>query len=599
MSDFLFTRDEQAVHRLGQPLKDLMPEPELVKVKEYSGSWGALAVSLGPYNGFEPYEDESYICVTIGGPVLYWRDNHFLSDPQQPTAATQAILQRWQSGIADWSEDLSGPFVIFIVNKKTGELSCYTDIMMFIPVYQYAAEKVFSLGTHVDIVAKLSEQQKQIDEVSVADFVLHGIVTYPHTIYTNLFQLAPATEHKWVLKSNKSIEQRTPYWEPLEINPYKNINEAALALRTGLNDYIERITETMTEVGQFISAGEDSRSIAGILPERLKRHAYIYVDSKNREFQLARRVSDTYGCEFNYTLRSHTHYLDILPEACKLVGSGQQYTHAHTLGLAKKSGVDKQLAVFGGYASDSLLKAMHIRRPKNSSKFPFLPDIELSSESRTIPIYSSIIKSAFLLEIDKRRQAHMSYIKSLRITSCHEWFMLWPYSMREAMPNLSVNRRLFASYEIYTGKDVVKISAVVPKNWKLNRKLFNKAVKPALEASKWVAHADGRLPYFPWYLNSFLQIPRWCSLVFNKVSKRNVNEGSWVNWEQVLNGTEWQEIVEKYSKNADRVGLLKENLNFYEILLSNNITRTQKVNLIQVLYLISEVNSDLEGKVNM
>ena len=42
MSDFLFCRDEQALQYLAQPLRDLMPEPELVKVKEYSGSWGGL-----------------------------------------------------------------------------------------------------------------------------------------------------------------------------------------------------------------------------------------------------------------------------------------------------------------------------------------------------------------------------------------------------------------------------------------------------------------------------------------------------------------------------------------------------------------------------
>ena len=241
---------------------------------------GALAVTLGPYNGFAPYEDERHICVVIGGPILYWRDNHFLTDSEQPITGTQAILQRWHSG-ADWSEDLSGPFVIFIVDNNTAEIFCYTDLMTFIPVYQYVLDRSFCLGTHVDTVASISGQKQNIDDVSVADFILHSIVTYPHTFYSNIFQLAPAAEYRWTLKNSENIWQKTPYWEPLEINSYKNIDEAAMALRIGLIDYIGRITEKMTEVGQFISAGEDSRSIAGILPERLKRHAYIYVDSKN------------------------------------------------------------------------------------------------------------------------------------------------------------------------------------------------------------------------------------------------------------------------------------------------------------------------------
>lgn len=584
MSDFLFTRNKQKVNELDQLLKDLMPNPDSVSIRAYSGEWGSLAFSLGPYNGFEPYQDDNHICIVIGGPVLCWRDNHFLTDLEASNIATKSILERWKSGLYDWSEDLSGPFNILIIDKKTNKIFCYTDLMMFIPVYQYNYNEELVLGTHVDTVAKVADIQKNIDQASVADFILHGIVTYPYTTYIDIFQLAPASEHTWILENNKNIEYRVPYWQPFEINPYNSIEEAATALREGLNDYIESITDQMTEVGQFISGGEDSRSIAGMLPKRLKRHAYIYVDYENREFELAKRVSNTYGCEFHHTLRNHNHYLNILPVASNLVGSGQQYTHAHTLSLSTVSGVDKHLAVFGGYASDSLLKAMHIRKPKNASKFPFVPDIELPDESRTKPIKSSIINSSLLLEIDQRRKAHMVYIKSLRKQSYHEWFMLWPYSMREAMPNLSVNRRLFASYEIYTSKNVVKISAAIPTHWKTNRKLFNTALKPALAASKWIPHADGRLPYFPWYLNTFLQLPRWTVMAVKKLLKIKTNDGSWVSWEQILEKPEWKELVEHYSKFGESLKIFEENIDSYQVLNSNELSRMQKVNLLQVLY---------------
>lgn len=573
MSDFLFCRDEQALQYLAQPLRDLMPEPELVKVKEYSGSWGALAVTLGPYNGFAPYEDERHICVVIGGPILYWRDNHFLTDSEQPITGTQAILQRWHSG-ADWSEDLSGPFVIFIVDKNTAEIFCYTDLMTFIPVYQYVLDTSFCLGTHVDTVASISGQKQNIDDVSVADFILHSIVTYPHTFYSNIFQLAPATEYRWTLKNSENIWQKTPYWEPLEINSYKNIDEAAMALRIGLIDYIGRITEKMTEVGQFISAGEDSRSIAGILPERLKRHAYIYVDSKNREFKLAERVANIYGCEFDYILRSPTHYLDILPEASKLVGSGQQYTNAHTLSLAKQSGADKHPAVFGGFLSDTLIKAMHSKKNKTYKRFSFLPEFFIEGNDRTISNVSSIFNDKTLKAINKRRASHYDYVSSLRKESVYEWFGIWPVTMYSDFPNITVNRRLFASYEAFTNKEVVKISAMVPTQWKLNRKLFHKAVKPALKASKFIPHGDGRLPYYPWYLNSFLQLPRWSKKLFNKALKIKKYDGSWASWDQ-LSG-EIDLMIEKKLPDSESFNKID-----YKYL-----TREQRINLLTVLHLI-------------
>lgn len=594
MSDFLFTRNEQSVGQMAKSLKNLMPDFKYDKIKEYSGSWGALAVSLGPYNGFEPYEDEVYICVVIGGPILYWRDNYFLTDLQQYANATCSILQRWKSKSADWSEDLSGPFVVFIINKNTKDLFCYTDLMMFIPVYKYLLGEELVLGTHIDTVSKEAKLLGLMDEVSVADFILHSYVTYPYTVYKNIFQLSPATEHYYQFKNNSYSEQLKEYWLPLEKNSYKSIDEAAAALRTGLISYIERITEQMTEVGQFISAGEDSRSIAGLLPNKLIRSAHIYVDSENREFKLAKRVSDTYKCDFNYVLREPSHYLDMLPEASKLVGSGQQYIHAHTLGLAKKSGVDQYLAVFGGYGSDSLLKALHRYKIKNYSRFSFLPELALPNETRTLPIKSSFIKNDILLEIDNRRKKHMNYIKNLRPTSCHEWFMLWPYSMRDAMPNLSVNRRLFPSYEIYTSKDVVKISAAVPTKWKINRKLFRKAVKPALKASKWIQHADGRLPYYPWYVNSFIQLPRWSRQMFNRLFKSKVNDGPWANWGQVLNNSEWNNIVENYGKNINEFGFFEEKSNLDDLFFSNELTYPQKINLIQTLYLKGSLNPNTD-----
>lgn len=585
MSDFLFTRDIQAVRQLAQPLKDLMPEPESVKVIEYSGSWGALAVSLGPYNGFEPYEDDTYICVVIGGPVLYWRDNYFLTDSLQSTAATQAILQHWQSGNADWSEDLSGPFVIFIVNKKTGEVLCLTDLMMFIPVYIYSNEIALCLGTHVDAVADISKQKQNIDEVSVADFVLHSIVTYPHTIYTNLYQLAAATEHKWMRINSQIAGERVSYWEPLEFNPYKKINEAAINLRVGISNYIERITERMNDIGQFISAGEDSRSIAGMLPKRLKRHAYIFVDSKNREFKLAELVAKAYSLNFNYTLRTPTHYLDILPMASKLVGSGQQYANAHTLIFAKKSGADNNLAVFGGFLSDTLIKGHYVKKNKIYSKLSFLPEFFIKGQHRCISNDSLVFSTEVLKEINNRRINHYKYISCFRKESTFEWFNVWPITMHSDFPNISVNRRLFASYEVFTSKDVVKIAAAVPTRWKLNRKLFHKTFKPALELSMWVKHADGRLPYFPWYVNSFLQMPRWSEVIFNQVFKINVNDGPWGDWRQVINNSAWELSVKKYSKNIEKFSFFKDSINPLVFLHSNKLNQEQKVNLMQIICL--------------
>ena len=244
-------------------------------------------------------------------------------------------------------------------------------------------------------------------------------------------------------------------------------------------------------------------------------------------------MANIYGCEFDYILRSPTHYLDILPEASKLVGSGQQYTNAHTLSLAKQSGADKHSAVFGGFLSDTLVKAHYSKKNKTYKRFSFLPEFFIEGSDRTISNVSSIFNDKTLKAINKRRASHYDYVSSLRKESAYEWFGIWPVTMYSDFPNITVNRRLFASYEAFTNKEVVKISAMVPTQWKLNRKLFHKAVKPALKASKFIPHGDGRLPYYPWYLNSFLQLPRWSKKLFNKALKIKKYDGSWASWDQL------------------------------------------------------------------
>src|SRR5699024_7308808 len=119
-------------------------------VQEYHGKWGSLGVSRNLYNGFNPYENDEYIVVVIGGPVFMFMDNNFLVD-EDSSDGTIAIFQLWVTGKMEWDEDLSGPFVVLIVNKKTYEVICVTDLMSFIPVYSCKSRtKEFMLSTHVD-----------------------------------------------------------------------------------------------------------------------------------------------------------------------------------------------------------------------------------------------------------------------------------------------------------------------------------------------------------------------------------------------------------------------------------------------------------------
>jgi len=539
MSDFIFSSIEQPYGKLTKYIQSIY-HSDPPEVQEFHGTWGSLGVSRSLYNGFQPLETEEHIFVVIGGPVLYFRDNRFLTE-SDPVAGTKAVYERWLNGQMIWDEDLSGPFAVFVVDKFANQIIYVTDMMLFIPIYRYREDNKLFLGTHIDTLAKTAGRTDELDTASLADFVLNGAVTYPYTVYKDMYLALPASI---TIETADRVLTTETYWVPGEINPYKSINDAATALREGLKKHVDRITENMKEVAQFLSGGEDSRTLLGLIPSDLKRDVFIFLDSMNREGKIAQKAARAYGANFHVEFRSPTHYLEILEEASDLVGSGHEYQHAHSLRFHKTCGLTEYFGVFGGFFSDTLLKGLYTRKLRGSNRFPFLPEVFIRGETRTKPMTCPLFGRSILAEIDERRLAHMERVRKIRPETSHEWFVVWPSTMEPPIPNIYSNRRLFRSYEVFLCNDLVKIGAAVPTTWKLNRRLFNKAMRPYLEPSKWLFHGEGWLPYFPWWFNVPVRFCVWSWRQFTKrtgITKETGNQGPWFDWNNIINSDKWNE----------------------------------------------------------
>ncbi|WP_052748921.1 asparagine synthase-related protein [Arsukibacterium ikkense] len=585
MSDFIFSAAPLAQFVAESALQGIYsstrPEVEFI-----SGNWGCLAYTPNLYHGFKPLQTEQHILLVIGGPVLTFTDNGFLAEPDSDKGS-QALYQRWLSGDLQWDTDLSGPFVVVIVDKQQQTLSCITDLMMFIPVYQYHKPEQLLLSTHVDILAQCSGQRTQFDLVSVADFVLNDVITYPYTMYSAIRQCAPAAQQLYRLQQSIKCDVR-PYWQPQENNPYHDIDAAAAALRAGLRHYVSHVVQTSDKVAQFISGGEDSRALSGLLADYGGRDAFVFLDSLNREGEIAQQVAAAYGSSFNLKLRKAGYYLDILPAASKLIGAGHQYMHAHTLGFYQDCKLAQYQAVFGGYLADSLLKAPYANKKGGSRKFPFIPERVVPGESRTTATKHAFFNAKVLQQLDARRLAHMQRIQQIRPQSAHEWFVLWPSTMRVALPNLYCNRRLFRSYEPFMCQQVVKIAAAVPADWKLNRRLFHRGCKPFLRKSKWILHADGRLPYWSWWQNMPVQLLIWSwRHLAKKLGLVRGNQDSWTDLQSLASTPQWLQLERQTQASLGYVQALI-NTEGSTVPTLELFSRSKKINLFQVLYFIEK-----------
>lgn len=583
MSDYLFSSNLEPQNFLKNTLSSIYLEspPE---IQEFRGKWGSLAVSNSFYSGFKPYESDQHLMIVIGAPVLYFRDNDFLVSDDS-SEGTQSIYERWKlKNKIIWDEDLSGPFNIILIDKLNNSIEVITDLMAFIPVYHAQETHNLYLGTHVDALATIANKSNKFDSVSLADFVINDTVTYPFTAYEGIRQLAPSS--RTFFSSKTSIPVVKSYWEPLEYNPYHDIKTASIALRKGVNGYINRITKKMDKVAHFVSAGEDSRALSGLLPQRLERDGYVFLDTMNREGKIAQKVANLYNINLNIGFRNNSHYLDILPQASKLIGAGHQYHHAHSLGFDRKFKLAAYPAVFGGYLADSLIKAPYATQYFNTLRYPFLPEIPRTTSSLAQNINNSLFRKDIIEQVKNRRSKRFEDIKALRPNTATEWFVLYPASMRVAISNYYTTRRLFCSYEPFMCKESVKISAAVPIEWKLNRRLFLATFKPYLNKSKWLFHADGRLPYFGWAVNKPLQTPIW---MYRQISKRlglnRKNQGPWADWQKLSASSKWEMLVNKYNKHPNLIDFLAEDKDFKSVLNSQkHLTPIKRGNLLQVAF---------------
>ncbi len=584
MSDFIFSKNMLNQHEISEMLQSIYTKDKPT-IQEFHGEWGSFGLSKNLYNGFNSYEDGEFIVAVIGGPILMFRDNSFLDDTDS-SEGTIAILHRWLMGKMKWEDDLSGPFVIVIINKITNEIYCVTDLMSFIPVYAFQSSKSIVLSTHIDILARITNQFDNVDLISEVDFILHGIVTYPYTFYKQIFQIAPASEHNIInnlfkLKSNS-------YWVPREILTDSSVNKTAIQLRNSLMTYIDRVVCETSNVAQFISGGEDSRTLSAML-KKYERDAIIFLDYMNREGKTAEKVASTFGANFKLYTRENLHYLNILQSCSQLVGSGSQYHHAHTYGFHQISKLDSYSAVFGGLFSDALFKGSRIKKIRKTGKFPLVPEMKNMSYSISDSLKSSLINKDVLKKLKDRRKSHLEYIRNFRTQSSEEWFELWPSSMNFNIPNLHANRRLFRSYEPFMSNEVVKLSATIPQDWKLNRKLFHKMAKPLLKPTKFLKHGNGWYPYYSWKINSIV-FP--LLYIVRKVGKRigisKRNQGSWGEWSVITTSNEWLNAIEEYTLGFELLQPVVKELDINKAIQNRELSTYQRVNFLQTLYINSK-----------
>lgn len=495
MSDFIFSSRRCPPGELKRIL-DRWLGPVSSDIAECHGAWGSLAVARAPHDPEPTVQDNRGITVLIGEPVarLEGRAPGRAAEGERRAELHRLLVEGKTGG---WEDRLDGPFAALAIDTAGESGMVVTDLFAWITVFSRepgVAGNARVIGTHVDAVAEAAGVRGEVDPVAAVELMGYFTITWPGTLYPEVRQVPPGTTRRF--GPGRRVRDRA-YWRPEEKTAYPSLADAARALRGALADDVRLATEGHRRVGMLMSGGEDARVVLGAVPRGVQVEGFVYGEMDNREIRSARRIARAYGASLQFGQRPPGHDMQHFETVAAMVGTQNEFIDVHGYGLHRSMGIDALPVVLGGYSSDALLKGDNVRRwARRKLERGQTPGIR-AAKPPTLPG----VREDLLREAADRRTAFRRWMAELRPGSADEWQFIYPFSMRKYAAVLHGNRRLFATHEPFMSSPVVRLAASVPQAWKLDRKLFYRAVRPLLARSWWVPHTRNRLPYFPHAVN--------------------------------------------------------------------------------------------------
>lgn len=530
MSDFLFSARRRAPGELRGILHGWLGAVS-AEIVEHAGHWGTLAVARAPHDPDPVWRDDGSISVLVGEPFARAAGSAGRAvEAGRRRAVHQALIEGAPAG---WEDRLDGQFAMIAIHTASGAGTVLTDLFAWIPLF--AAERPgLVVGTHVDAVAEAAVARGDIDPVSAVEMMGWFTIAHPRTLYPAVTQLSPGSTRRFGAEGWTTPER--VYWQPVERNPFPSIDDAADALRAALVADVELAVAGHPRVGMLLSGGEDSRAVLGAVPGGVKVQGFIYTDADNREVRSARRVARAYGASLRWERRPPLHDLAHLETVAAMVGSQNEFIDVHNYALHRSMGIDRLPVVLGGFSSDALLKADKLTGASRRRVLRGEPPGIRPAEPPPLPgIRPDLLRAAA-----DRRDAFRRRLAEIRPESAEEWSSIYPFTMRTYAAGFHGNRRLFRSHEPFQSNPVVRLAAAVPQTWKIERRLFHRAVRPLLAPSWWVPHSRNRMPYFPAPVNAvarpLLGLARDVRALATGTLR--ANQESWPVWDELVRAPE-------------------------------------------------------------
>jgi asparagine synthase (glutamine-hydrolysing) len=301
--------------------------------------------------------------VALGGRVAFdereWEAARGVDGPGG--LACKAIYKRYAEGGLRALEELNGNFVVLLHDEGRNQVHLVTDRCgMCMCFAADTGDQGLVYGSHPDAVADAADVSTDWDLVSLAEFLMAGRLSFPHTYHrrvravpygavltVNLGDSPPSVATRPYFQFNYRIDDPSGDWEMAE--------QLAAAFTKAVT---RRTYPFLGGSALALSGGLDSRSLLCCVPDKTELITFCCYDNENPEFLTARAIARAAGARFVPIQRTPDYYGDAADMGVRISGGMGNLANNHFLGIRdrlRELGVQNLLT---GCYCDYLLKGL-------------------------------------------------------------------------------------------------------------------------------------------------------------------------------------------------------------------------------------------------
>jgi asparagine synthase (glutamine-hydrolysing) len=539
MGDLLLDLRPRQERRLEAAAAALRFVPELQVGTVETNDLGLIVTFSAPGALWAPHvTEDGSVFATAGMPAFDddpWRDAEAI--PGAGGLAAKAIRCLYNAGGVEAVERTSGNFGLVIFDAPTRKLYLVADRAGAFPLFECRAQGHLLLASHPDVLARIAGVEHDLDEISLAEFLIASTVTPPFSFYGQIRAIDPGTVLAFDLASGEQSRRR---YFSLEFSGDDRTSEQDLAaeLAHALKASVRR--RTLARLGKpviALSGGLDSRLLLASVADPTRALAFTCYDQPNRELQVAARLASAIGVPFLPLQRSPDYYAENAELGVRVSGGMGTFANNHFLGVLRRLQTEGMGVMLTGCYCDYLFKGLPLNRRTHwltgrerlapfsyqfyfSRRFPSTPlahQVRQRWDARFPDALRAQDSDAKVFDLEVRRTFPLCYEGD---------------NQQRVVPQRLVHWALPAS-----DRQVLDVYRRIPSRMKLNRSLFSRTARilladsPALR----VPDANTGAPLNASPLRHALSA-NWLRLKRRIANRRPAlrSDGSWPNWQYYL-----------------------------------------------------------------